>query len=275
MGVYEDLLAAFGAQMDADRAATNATLDEILTAALAGTNPEPEPGPNPDEPPPIPDRAGHTEIWRDEFNGMGLDPAKWGNPYSGEFKSTAGSKAEPSNVFVADGMLQIKSVWRDSDNKVTTGGLKSKLYLPGTGGWMECAMRQDPGVAKTAVMLYPQSGWPPEIDYLEMGGDVTQVKDRQSMNATVHVNPANDRTGTHDLRADYTAWHIVGCRYGAGKLAWTLDGEDVGALVVNEPGKQFVPTVPMYPIFQTECGPSSTPVEAGSLLQVAWMRGLT
>ena len=280
MGAYEDLLAALGAQIDEDRAATDAQLKSIQDTLDGMSNPEPEPGPEPpgpDEIPAIPSRTGHTEIWRDEFNGSSLDTTKWGNPYSGVFKSTANSQALPENVFVADGKLQIKSAYR-SDGKVTTGGLKSKLAIPPSGGWMECCMRIAPGVSKIAVMLYPRSGWPPEIDYLEMGGEVTQWKDRQSMNATVHVNPANDRTGTHDLRADYASWQIVGVRYGGGKMAWTLDGEDVGDLVENEPGKQFVPTVEMFPIFQTECGPSTkalTQEEVGSLLEVAWMVGRT
>jgi hypothetical protein len=78
-------------------------------------------------------------------------------------------------------------------------------------------------------------GWPPEIDFMEMGGQGAQGL-RQQNTQSLHYDVDNKMIHSNEF-ADFTQWHTIGVQWGPGFLRYLLDGQVANTIV-----QPFVPS---------------------------------
>jgi glycosyl hydrolase family 16 len=221
---------------------------------------------------PVGDIRGWRQVFSDDFEGSGLDTAKW-TAYSGQ---PGGDKAgwwAPSHVVVGDCGLTLKS-YRDPAARAgvfVSGGIG--MHLRQTFGKYLVRMRVDHGDGISAIaLLWPaQDLWPPEVDFYEDGGGA-----RNETSATLHCGQDHhdDCTVQRSLSGyDFSRWHTVGVEWTSGKLVYTIDGTAWATITGSD-----VPSIPMWLAIQTQslecseyatCVTASTPPEVD--MQVAWV----
>lgn len=173
-----------------------------------------------------------TPLYANEFNGPGLGGG-WGiydDPTSVRAK-------QKENVVVHDGMVSFRTAWNATLQKYTTGG-GCLCSVVQTYGKYVMRVRVSAGDSRVVALLWPQQGWPPEIDIMEMGGTGTQGA-RTTNTQTMHYVPNNTMIHS-DYNADMTQWHDVGVEWSPGVLRYTLDGQVTDSIVSpNVPSKDM------------------------------------
>ena len=216
------------------------------------------------------------QVFFDDFSD-GVQSARWGE-YLGQPGGNPDGYWHPSHVAASNGIARLET-YRDSDlgNRWASGGMSSAVGLTQTYGRWEVRFRFDPGYGVGGViLLWPEEGWPPEIDIYENGGEIT---DRRGMSATLHYSPSNQTIQRYLPNTDFSAWHTVGVEWTPGRIVYLVDGSPWGSLTGSE-----VPDQPMWLAVQTAtgrcgdhyapCPDSSTPskvvmeVELGQGLEV-------
>lgn len=160
------------------------------------------------------DLSAWEQVFVDDFRGTTLG-SNW-RKYSGVSGNDPHTDWETSQASVGNGVLTLTA--HRSGRTVKTGGVSLSSKTQRYGKYV-VRMRVDKSdEMKYAVLLWPDSGWPPEIDFAEDGPG-----DRSSMTTTFHYGLSN--TMKHDkVSADFTAWHEVGVEWSPGRIAYTLDG---------------------------------------------------
>jgi outer membrane protein OmpA-like peptidoglycan-associated protein len=211
--------------------------------------------------------TGYTRAYVNDFTGSSV-PGGWnvytGTPGSGD----PGSQWAANHVVVSSGLLKLNT-WQDPafGGEWVTGGV-CQCGVSNTYGAYFVRSRVT-GVGPTQVeLLWPTSGWPPEIDFNETNGMIGG-----SM-ATLHFGADNSQV--HDtINTDMSQWHTWGVIWTATSVSYTLDGK-VWAQVDDA---SEVPHQPMTLDLQqqTWCGvlrnvnsPSSCPTTPQSTL-VDWV----
>jgi beta-glucanase (GH16 family) len=170
------------------------------------------------------DLPGWRLVLADGFDGDQLNTRIWG-AYSGQPGGDPGGWWEPSHVVVRNGLLHLET-YRDrrrggGRRRWVSGGVSSAHGLEQRYGKYAVRFRMDAGHGVAGiVLLWPQHGWPPEIDFAEMGGI---SPGRRGATATLHYG-RHDRTIARTVRADFTNWHVAGVEWYPGQLVYTLDG---------------------------------------------------
>jgi beta-glucanase (GH16 family) len=137
-------------------------------------------------------------------------------------------------------MLTLKTAYDSTLGQWTTGGVcacNNKSLYQTYGDW-EIRARVSAGDSRVLALLWPQSGWPPEIDFMEMGGAGDQGA-RQLNTQTVHYDPDNKMIHTSQS-ADFTQWHTIGVQWTPGVVRYLVDGT-----VTNTVINAGVPSLPM------------------------------
>jgi beta-glucanase (GH16 family) len=169
-----------------------------------------------------------TQAFSDDFTGTAIDKTKWAvynNP-------TASLAHSAKNVVVQNGVLTLKTAYDSTLGKYTTAGV---CLCPQTGslaqtyGEWEVRARVSAGDSRALMMLWPEVGWPPEIDFLEMGAQGAQGT-RQQSTQTMHYDTDNKMIHSNQF-ADFTQWHTVGVQWGPGFLQYMLDGQPTYTIV--------------------------------------------
>ena len=224
---------------------------------------------------PVGNIPGWTQVFADNFTSS--TDACWGK-YRGTPPSSPTALWEPSHVVFTGGMAELQSYDDPAfGGAMTTGGMSSAPCLVQQYGKYEVRFRMDkaPGV-KYAILLWPQSGnWPcaGEIDFGEDGGG-----DRSSTTLTdIYCDSSGGKQQLPQLRlnADFSQWQTLGIEWTAGKIVWTLNGQNVGEI-----DSSHVPADPMELDIQTEtnancslqwysCMTAATPAHTD--LDVAWV----
>jgi beta-glucanase (GH16 family) len=208
--------------------------------------------------------GGWPLIAADEFDGAGLDLARW-QAYSGPAGGGASLRL-PERLAVADGLLTVTGKGPES------GGLAWQTDQ--TYGRWEVRARTEPGAGyRPALLLWPQAeDWPRggELDFLD-----TPKPDRSETNFVVHYGVDNDRDITA-VTGDFTGWHNYAIEWLPDHVAGFIDGQQV--FRTDDPSE--VPTRPMHLAIQQDVGPSddgwtpaldsTTPPEVR--MQVDWVR---
>jgi outer membrane protein OmpA-like peptidoglycan-associated protein len=198
--------------------------------------------------------TAYTRTYVNDFMGTSL-PEGWnvyrGTPGSGD----PGSQWAASHVAVSGGLLQLNT-WQDPafGGKWVTGGLCQCGVTHSYGAYF--VRSRVTGAGPTQVeLLWPTTGWPPEIDFNETNGAT------DSSMATLHFN--SDNAQVHStINTDMSKWHTWGVIWTATSVSYTLDGS-VWAHV-NVPGE--VPHQPMTLDIQqqTWCGVAPNPLSPSS-----------
>jgi beta-glucanase (GH16 family) len=156
--------------------------------------------------------------------------------------------------------------------KWTAAGMSQGRSLNQTYGAWYVRFRMNRGTGTAfAMMLWPQHGWPPEIDFAEEGPRMGTT--RSVITSTLHYGARNTMIH-HSVNADFTRWHTVGVVWTRGRVSYRLDGRTWATITGS-----VVPHQPMHLCIQTEVGPkgndrtyptAATP--SPTRLQIDWVR---
>lgn len=174
---------------------------------------------------------GYSETYATDFIGSSL-PAGW-SAFSGTPGSDPSSLWAPSHVLVSGGLLELNT-WRDPSfaNNWVSGGLCQCALARSYGAYF--VRSRVTGAGPTQIeMLWPKSGWPPEVDFNETQGQTTRTV------ATLHYDLANDQTYQR-LSIDMTQWHTWGVIWTPTSVVYTVDGYKWGSATIP-PGDLTVP----------------------------------
>lgn len=159
--------------------------------------------------------------FRDDFNGTTVDKTKWG-----VYQGTSKLNAHPENVTVKNGYLNLATTkvsgeWRG-------GGVSNARSFHQTYGKYEMRARLDPAKGTRGVsLLWPTGGgWPPEIDWFEIGG---KNATRQGYLATNHYGAENNMDHLK-IPGDFTQWRLIRLEWSPQLLAFYIDNKFVGKL---------------------------------------------
>ena len=175
---------------------------------------------------------GFVERYVTDFTGSSL-PAGW-SVFSGTASGDPGSQWAATHVSVSGGLLSLNA-WRDPSygGQWVTGGLCQCDVASTYGAYFVRSRETGPGPT-VVELLWPVTGWPPEIDFNETDGRTTFSF------ATLHWGAANHQVQVR-TPVDLTQWHTWGVVWTPTTVVYTVDGRVWG--VVNAPSE--VPHVPM------------------------------
>lgn len=178
-------------------------------------------------------KQGWTKVGGDEFNGTGLS-GNWG-PYDGAGHDGNGRRT-PDAIKVGGGVVTITG-----DAGGNTGGMAwndNQTY----GKWeMRAKFPKGGGLYHPVLLLWPQDGWPPEIDFAET------VSDADNVTFNLHYGSSNEQEhGAKDL--DITQWHNYAVEWVSGKVTGYIDGQPW----FESSSSQSVPSQPMHPVIQLD-----------------------
>ena len=166
------------------------------------------------------------------FNG-GSVPAGW-FVYSGKPSGDPSGQWATNHVTVSGGMLQLNTYQDPKYNNEWVSGGVSKASAPHTyGAYFVRSRMTGPGPTQVEL-LWPVSGWPPEVDFNETYGGDTAAQ------ATLHYTSANLQIHKN-INIDMTAWHTWGVIWTPTSLTYTVDGNVWGT--VND--ASIIPAQPM------------------------------
>jgi hypothetical protein len=124
-----------------------------------------------------------------------------------------GQQWSPSHVSVVGGHLVIK----------LSGGVGGGVAMATDkhfGTWT-VTYRMSTGGGKYAILLWPQNGNRPEVDFAE---DKPTDSQRKLMTATFHPKPGCTNCIHAQASGNFTAWHTVSVKWSATGYALSLDG---------------------------------------------------
>lgn len=164
-----------------------------------------------------------TPIFTDDFDGTAMNRTNWA-----VYNNANTPKAHlASNVVVHDGMVTLQTKYDSALGKWTTAGMCLCLNrsLRQTYGEWEMRARVSAGDSRAVALLWPTTGWPPEVDFMEMGGEDVQGT-RQLNTMTVHYGPRSQNNMIHSSETgDFTQWHTIGVQWSPGVIRYLLDGQ--------------------------------------------------
>lgn len=178
-------------------------------------------------------RLGWTKVGGDEFNGTGLN-GNWG-PYDGAGHDGNGRRTSDA-IKVGGGVVTISG-----DAQGNTGGMawsENQTY----GRWeMRAKFPKGGGLYHPVLLLWPEQGWPPEIDFAETASDADNVT------FNLHYGSSNEQEhGAKNL--DITQWHNYAVEWVNGKVTGFVDGRQW----FESSSGNSVPSQPMHPVIQLD-----------------------
>jgi hypothetical protein len=166
-------------------------------------------------PPTTSEIPGYQLSYVTNFPGSSL-PTGW-QKYTGSPAGDSSGQWAPSHVVVSGGMLQFNTFQDPAFNNAWVEGGASKYSSPHTyGAYFVRSRTTGPGPTQVEL-LWPTSGWPPEMDFNETYGGVTATQ------ATLHYTNANLQIHTN-LTIDMTQWHTWGIIWTPTSVTYTVDG---------------------------------------------------
>jgi beta-glucanase (GH16 family) len=187
--------------------------------------------------------AGWTLTFDDEFNGTTLDTTKWNTCFQNQGVGTgtpctlAGNSEmelyQPSSQFTeANGVLTIRGDKKDTVDPVSgatyhyaSGVISSHGKFNQVHGYFEMRAKLPSGTGYWPAfwMENDNNGWPPEIDTLEMIGNMPDAP---------HVAAIQSQTGAYLAKYVYTfdtstAYHSYAVEWDATNLTYYYDGQIV------------------------------------------------
>ena len=189
---------------------------------------------------------GYVQTYVSDFTGISV-PTGW-DVYSGIPGGDPGAQWGVRHVQVSGGVMQL-STWQDRayGGKWVAGGLCQCGITQTYGAYF--VRSKLTGAGPTQVeLLWPKTGWPPEIDFNETNGGTTASQ------ATV-IYPTVDNQVHNQVAVDMTQWHTWGVIWTPTLITYTLDG-NVWGQVDSSTG---IPHQPMTLDIQQQTWCDATP----------------
>jgi len=210
-----------------------------------------------------PAQSGYVMIFRDEFNGPGLNPKLWRTAYPWGPSTTINGELQyypdiqdPQNAVGTnplgfnDGTLIISAFpWRHGRLNYVSGAITTYKKFAQTYGYFEARMKAPSakGLWPTFWLLPENNTWPPELDIMEMTGQNTKLlMTTQHDNVNGQNVPHSCYVNTPDMAADF---HVYGLLWTATDLTWYFDGKPI---CHQETAASL--HVPMYILFNLAVG---------------------
>jgi beta-glucanase (GH16 family) len=157
--------------------------------------------------------SSHFSLRLHETFTEGIPSYRWGK-YDGQPSSTSYSIWAPSHVVASNGIAMLRGYY--SGSRYVTGGFMLNSIAQTYGKYVMRAKFDRSTSIQHAMLLWPTSGWPPEVDFSE--GPTSQ-----GLMATSHWSSANSQQHAFK-RVDMTQWHTYGVEWTPTRLAYTVDG---------------------------------------------------
>ena len=190
--------------------------------------------------------GSHFSLKLHETFTEGIPSSRWG-AYQGQPGGNPYGYWKASHVQAYRGSALLRG-YRDGGRYVT-GGFMLNSVAQTYGKYVVRARFDRSTSIEHAMLLWPTSGWPPEVDFSE--GPTSQ-----GVMATSHWSGSN--TQEHAFkRIDMTQWHTYGVEWTPTRLLFTIDGRGwavmTGSAVPHQTMKLAIQTA------ATTSVPSSTP----------------
>ena len=158
---------------------------------------------------------GYAQSYVNDFTGTKL-PSGW-SAFTGSPNGDTGAQWASSHAVVSNNMLQLNA-WQDPayNNEWVAGGVCQCGLARTYGAYFVRSKLSGPG-ATQVEMLWPTSGWPPEIDFDETGGLTN------SSLATLHYS-TSDQQFHSTINIDMTQWHTWGVIWTPTLVTYVVDG---------------------------------------------------
>jgi hypothetical protein len=197
---------------------------------------------------PAPHATASTSHWslklRESFTN-GISSTRWGK-YEGQPGGSPYGYWKASHVVGSNGNALLRG-YRDGTRFVTGGMMLNSVTQ--TYGMYKVRARFDRSTTiQHAMLLWPTSGWPPEVDFSE--GPTSR-----GIMATSHWGASNSQL--HAFKSvDMRQWHVYGVAWTPTSLTFTVDGvvwsRMTGSAVPHQPMRLAIQTVPVAPVPLTQ-----------------------
>ena len=174
----------------------------------------------------------------------GIASTRWGS-YEGQPGGNPYSYWMHSHVQGYNGSALLRG-YRDGGRYVT-GGFMLNSIAQTYGKYVVRAKFDRSTIIQHAMLLWPTSGWPPEVDFSEGPTSLGVM-------ATSHWSAANSQMHAFK-KVDMTQWHTYGVEWTPTRLLFTIDGAGWatmgGSAVPRQPMKLAIQTVAVAPVPST------------------------
>lgn len=206
---------------------------------------------------------GYHRVFVDDFNERQLNWRDW-FLFKGTPSGDPSGYFSPSHVSIGHGVLTI-STYRDGSGGGWVSGGVGLWRVPLKYGAFFVRSRQTGLGPDNVDLLWPaNNSWPPEIDFNETGGAVSEST------WTIHYGWSNSQTYNENWHVDVDAWHTWGVIWTPHSIRFTLDGRQWGRTVTSP---SQIPNLPMTLDMQQQsfCGiTDACPTRPTSML-VDWV----
>jgi len=190
--------------------------------------------------------SSHFSLRLHETFTEGIPSYRWGK-YDGQPASTSYSLWSASHVVAYNGVAMLRGYY--SSGRYLTGGMMLNSIAQTYGKYVVRARFDRSASVQHAMLLWPTSGWPPEVDFSE--GPTSK-----GVMATSHWGSGNYQMHAFK-QIDMTRWHTYGVEWTPTRLLFTIDGAAWAAM-----GGSAVPKQAMKLAIQTVA--TSQPSTSGS-----------
>jgi hypothetical protein len=204
---------------------------------------------------------GYTQSYVNDFKSSAL-PLGW-YKFTGLPSSDPGAHFGGSHVIFKGGLLQLNT-YRDAawHNRWVTGGL-CQCGLAQTYGAYFVRSRVRGAGPNEAELLWPKlSTWPPEIDFSETGGSLS------NLSASLHYGAMN-HIDQRFLQINMSRWHTWGVIWTPTSVSYLVDGQVWGSVTVSSE----IPRAPMTLDLEqrTKCSMGEQCPTSPVSMQVDWV----
>jgi beta-glucanase (GH16 family) len=207
--------------------------------------------------------TGYSQTYSDDFSGSAL--SGW-SAYSGQPSGDAGAQwGGASHAVVGGGILSLDT-FQDSayNNEWVAGGVSQNLTR--TYGAYFVRSRVTGAGPTNVELLFPATGWPPEVDFNETSG----VSTGTSATTIWAVNSSGNKSQVQVQQTiDMTQWHTWGVIWTPTSVTYTVDGRAWGTVT----NASEVPQVPMRLDLQqqTWCSSGFACPSVPQSMQIDWV----
>jgi hypothetical protein len=186
--------------------------------------------------------SSHFTMKLHETFDRGISSARWGS-YSGQPGGNSYGFWKPSHVVPYRGAALLRG-YRDGGRYVTAGFMLNAVTQTYGKYVVRAKFDRRNANIEHCMLLWPTSGWPPEIDFSE--GPTTK-----GVMVTSHWGASNSQVHAFK-KLDMSQWHTYGVEWTPTRLLFTVDGVGwatmTGKAVPHQPMRLAVQTAATGPV---------------------------